>query len=94
MLQRRNLLARGKEEWPPFTSSGLSMEAEGLGDDGSLYRFVPNQFYVDVEEQFEMCRASGDPHRILDLWQFNRACASQSRASPNGGGCLCSLTVG
>jgi hypothetical protein len=82
MLQRRNLLARGKEEWPPFTSSGLSMEVEGLDDDGTLYRFVPNRFYVDVEEQYEMCRASGDPHRMLDLWQFNRACASSHGRRP------------
>ena len=70
---RRNVFMQGKEEWPRGTGGGLAMEVVEKHDDGTTeYRFVHNTAYQDVQRQFESCVESLDPHRMIQLLQFNR----------------------
>lgn len=70
---RRNVFMTGKEEWPKATSGGLGMEVEGKMDNGiTQYRFVHNTVYQDVQNQFKACVESLEPHRLIQMLQFNR----------------------
>ena len=70
---KRNPLIVGKEEWPQATSGGLGMELVEKMEDGTVeYRFVHNKIYQDVQEQFESCVESMDPHRMIAMLQYNR----------------------
>jgi hypothetical protein len=70
---RRNIFIQGKEEWPRATSGGLGMEIVERREDGSVeYRFVHNTLYQEVQRQFQVCVASMDPERMIQLLHFNR----------------------
>lgn len=70
---RRDVFMLGKEEWPKGTSGGLGMEVEHKDERGTtLYRFVHNSMYQDVQGQFDTCVESMDPQRMIQLLQFNR----------------------
>ena len=70
---RRNIFVQGKEEWPRATSGGLGMEIVEKREDGSIeYRFVHNTLYQEVQRQFQVCVASMDPERMIQLLHFNR----------------------
>ena len=77
---RRNVFMAGREEWPKATSGGLGMEVVEKQRNGStLYRFVHNKYYQDVQSQFESCVASMEPQRLVRLLQFNRKIFSPSK---------------
>ena len=70
---RRNPFILGKEVWPKATSGGLGMAlVEKMEDNTVEYRFVHNTLYQDVQRQFETCVESMDPHRMIQMLQFNR----------------------
>ncbi|KAI9761168.1 MAG: hypothetical protein M4579_001215 [Chaenotheca gracillima] len=69
---RRNIFIQGKEEWPRGLSGGLGMEIVEKRDDGIVeYRMVHTFAYQDVQRQFESCRESMDPERMVQLLYFN-----------------------
>ncbi|KAF2185405.1 DUF654-domain-containing protein [Zopfia rhizophila CBS 207.26] len=69
---RRNIFLPRKEEWPRATSGGLGMEIVETRSDGTIeYRFVHNTTYQSVQNQFEICVASMDPERMVQLLHFN-----------------------
>ncbi|KAF2625544.1 Nulp1-pending protein-like protein [Macroventuria anomochaeta] len=69
---RRNIFIQGKEEWPRATSGGLGMEIVSKNDDGSVeYRFVHNTSYQETQRQFQVCVASMDPERMIQLLATN-----------------------
>ncbi|KAJ8116271.1 hypothetical protein OPT61_g2268 [Boeremia exigua] len=69
---RRNIFIQGKEEWPRATSGGLGMEIVAKHNDGTVeYRFVHNTSYQETQRQFQVCVASYDPERMLQLLQTN-----------------------
>ena len=79
---RRNMFIKGKEEWPRATGGGLAMEVEEKRADSTiLYRFLHSRSYQDVQMQFEICVASMDPDRMIQLLQFNRMSFSTSSIS-------------
>ena len=70
---RRNIFIQGKEEWPRATSGGLGMEIVEKRPDGTVeYRFVHNKTYQDVQRQFQICVASMDSERMIQLLHHNR----------------------
>ena len=70
---RKNIFMPGKEEWPRATTGGLGMEVVSKNNDGTVeYRFVHNRTYQSVQQEFEVCVASMDPDRMVQLLQFNR----------------------
>lgn len=70
---RRNVFMMGKEEWPKATSGGLAMDVVEKLDVGTTeYRFTHNTAYQDVQRQFEVCVASMEPQRMVQMLQFNR----------------------
>ncbi|KAL4821661.1 transcriptional repressor TCF25-domain-containing protein [Aspergillus spinulosporus] len=72
VTQRRNILFQGKDEWPRAPSGGLGMEvAESLPNGATVYRFVHNAAYQDVQRQFDLCVESMDPQRMIHLLQYN-----------------------
>ncbi|KAL4975706.1 transcriptional repressor TCF25-domain-containing protein [Aspergillus desertorum] len=72
VTQRRNILFQGKDEWPRAPSGGLGMEvAQSLPNDITVYRFVHNAAYQDVQRQFDLCVESMDPQRMIHLLQYN-----------------------
>lgn len=69
---RRNIFIQGKEEWPRATSGGLGMEIVEKRADGSIeYRFVHNTSYQETQRQFNVCVASMDPERMVQLLHTN-----------------------
>ncbi|KAI5379804.1 hypothetical protein J4E82_001347 [Alternaria postmessia] len=69
---RRNIFIQGKEEWPRATSGGLGMEIVEKRPDGTVeYRFVHNKTYQDVQRQFQICVASMDSERMIQLLHHN-----------------------
>ncbi|KAH7094821.1 Nulp1-pending protein-like protein [Paraphoma chrysanthemicola] len=69
---RRNIFVQGKEEWPRATSGGLSMELVDKRADGTtLYKFVHNRTYQEVQQQFLVCVGSMDPERMIQLLHLN-----------------------
>lgn len=72
VAMRRNIFVQGKEDWPIATGSGLGMEIENRGADGTvLYRFVHSSAYQNVQNQFDACVDSMDPNRLIILLQHN-----------------------
>ena len=70
---RRNIFIQGKEEWPRGTSGGLGMEIVEKRADGCVeYKFVHNRTYQDIQRQFQLCVASMDPERMVQLLHHNR----------------------
>jgi hypothetical protein len=70
---RRNIFIQGKEEWPRATSGGLGMEIVEKRSDGTVeYTFVHNRTYQDVQRQFQICVASMDSERMIQLLHHNR----------------------
>jgi hypothetical protein len=73
IVLRRNIFIQGKEEWPRATLGGLSMEVVEKRSDGSVeYRFMHNTSYQSVQREFEVCVASMDPERMIQLLALNR----------------------
>jgi hypothetical protein len=73
IVLRRNIFIQGKEEWPRATLGGLSMEVVDKRSDGSVeYRFMHNTSYQSVQREFEVCVASMDPERMIQLLATNR----------------------
>lgn len=72
---RRNIFIQGKEEWPRATTGGLTME---LVDDmqfvdGTIeFRFVHDNAYEAVQNQFRIYVEMGDPQNLIGLLQKNR----------------------
>ncbi|KAF2801140.1 DUF654-domain-containing protein [Melanomma pulvis-pyrius CBS 109.77] len=72
IVLRRNIFIQGKEGWPRATLGGLSMEVVEKRSDGSVeYRFMHNTTYQSVQREFEICVASMDPERMLQLLSLN-----------------------
>lgn len=72
---RRNPFIQGKDNWPRATTGGLTME---ITDDLPSYsgiiafRFVHNQAYDLVQQQFHVFVEMGDPQNLIGLLQRNR----------------------
>lgn len=72
---RRNIFIQGKDDWPRATTGGLTME---ISDDLRPYsgviafRFVHNQAYDLVQQQFHAFVEMGDPQNLIGLLQRNR----------------------
>jgi len=72
---RRNAFIQGKDDWPRAPTGGLTME---ISDDQRLYngvivfRFVHNQAYDLVQQQFHVFVEMGDPQNLIGLLQRNR----------------------
>lgn len=72
---RRNIFIQGKDDWPKGTTGGLTMEiVDDLRTvDGTVeFRFVHNQAYNLVQQQFHMFVEMGDPQNLIGLLQRNR----------------------
>ena len=72
---RRNIFIQGKEEWPRATTGGLTMEM--VDDmqfvDGTIeFRFVHDNAYEAVQNQFRIYVEMGDPQNLIGLLQKNR----------------------
>ena len=77
---RRNIFIRGKEEWPRAPGGGLGMEVEHECRDGiTVYRFVHNTFYQDVQRQFLVAVESMQAEWIVHHLQHHRRCLSGAR---------------
>jgi hypothetical protein len=73
---RRNFFIQGRDDWPKATAGGLTMEkATDIGPDGpgcsSEYRFVHDQAYEGVQQQFRMFVEMGDPNNLIGLLMRN-----------------------
>ncbi|KFZ14536.1 hypothetical protein V502_06036 [Pseudogymnoascus sp. VKM F-4520 (FW-2644)] len=71
---RRNIFIQGKEEWPRATTGGLTMEM--VDDmqfvDGTIeFRFVHDNAYEAVQNQFRIYVEMGDPQNLIGLLQKN-----------------------
>jgi hypothetical protein len=72
---RRNAFIQGKDDWPRAPTGGLTMD---ITDDQRLYtgvivfRFVHNQAYDLVQQQFQVLVEMGDPQNLIALLQRNR----------------------
>lgn len=72
---RRNIFIQGKEEWPRATTGGLTMEIVDGREfiDGTIeFRFVHDNAYEAVQNQFRMYVEMGDPQNLIGLLQRNR----------------------
>ncbi|KFY49166.1 hypothetical protein V495_00676 [Pseudogymnoascus sp. VKM F-4514 (FW-929)] len=71
---RRNIFIQGKEEWPRATTGGLTMEIVDGREfiDGTIeFRFVHDNAYEAVQNQFRMYVEMGDPQNLIGLLQRN-----------------------
>ncbi|KAL5346093.1 hypothetical protein ACLOAV_009124 [Pseudogymnoascus australis] len=71
---RRNIFIQGKEEWPRATTGGLTMAM--VDDmqfvDGTIeFRFVHDNAYEAVQNQFRIFVEMGDPQNLIGLLQRN-----------------------
>ncbi len=72
---RRNAFIQGKDDWPRATTGGMAMD---IIDDQRLYngvivfRFMHNQAYNFVQQQFHAFVEMGDPQNLIGLLQRNR----------------------
>ncbi|KAI9891223.1 MAG: hypothetical protein M1814_002913 [Vezdaea aestivalis] len=72
LARRRNLLIKGREQWPRAQSGGLGMDhLRRDSDEVSFYTFVHSSSYDDTQKQFEACVNSMDENRLLALKQSN-----------------------
>lgn len=72
---RRNIFIQGKDDWPRATTGGLTMEVvdDMQAVDGTVeFRFVHDQAYEAVQNQFRMFVEMGDPQNLIGLLQRNR----------------------
>jgi hypothetical protein len=72
---RRNIFIQGKDDWPKATTGGLTMEVvdDLQAVDGTVeFRFVHNQAYNRVQQQFHLFVEMGDPQNLIGLLQRNR----------------------
>lgn len=75
---RRNIFIQGKEDWPRATTGGLTMELveDAQFVDGTAeFRFVHNNAYEAVQNQFRVFVEMGDPQNLIGLLQRNRTFA-------------------
>lgn len=71
--QRRNIFAKWRDTWPPGTTGGLGMEIVGQGSNGVvIYSFIHNSAYRSAQREFNICVASMEPKRLIDLLHFSR----------------------
>ncbi|KFY10340.1 hypothetical protein V492_05068 [Pseudogymnoascus sp. VKM F-4246] len=69
---RRNIFIQGKEEWPRATTGGLTMERVDELIDGTVeFRFVHDNAYEAVQNQFRIFVEMGDPQNLIGLLQRN-----------------------
>lgn len=52
---RPGVLAQHKEEWPPLSKGGLSMDLIDRDDGVLFFRFLHSSAYLDVQQQFQLC---------------------------------------
>lgn len=71
LASRRNVLMQGKEDWPKAPSGGLGMEVVDKMHGVTVFKFVHNAAYRDVQGQFETCVQTMDPERMIQLLRFN-----------------------
>jgi hypothetical protein len=71
---RRNIFIQGKDEWPRGTTGGLTMEVVNDEYDNGIvqFRFVHDQTYEKVQQQFNLFVEMGDPQNLIGLLQRNR----------------------
>jgi hypothetical protein len=72
---RRNPLIQGKDNWPRATTGGLTMDIsyDQRPYNGIVaFRFVHNQAYDHVQQQFHVFVEMGDPQNLIGLLQRNR----------------------
>lgn len=72
---RRNIFIQGKDDWPRGTTGGLTMEVvddEQAFGNSIEYRFVHDQAYNVVQQQFDMFVEMGEPNNLIGLLQRNR----------------------
>ncbi|OBT42806.1 hypothetical protein VE00_08157 [Pseudogymnoascus sp. WSF 3629] len=71
---RRNIFIQGKDEWPRATTGGLTMkkvEEIELIDGTNEFRFVHDNAYEAVQNQFRIYVEMGDPQNLIGLLQKN-----------------------
>jgi hypothetical protein len=72
---RRNIFIQGKDDWPRGSTGGLSMEVvdDMRSTDGTVeFRYVHDQAYDTLQQQFGMFVEMGDPQNLIGLLQRNR----------------------
>lgn len=71
---RRNIFIQGKDHWPRASTGGLTMEVvDDEASDGTVeFRFVHDQAYNTVQQQFSVFVEMGDPQNLIGLLQRNR----------------------
>jgi hypothetical protein len=72
---RRNIFIQGKDDWPRATTGGLTMEVidDMQAIDGTVeFRFVHDQAYEAVQQQFRIFVEMGEPQNLIGLLQRNR----------------------
>lgn len=74
LTMRRNIFIQGKDDWPRGTTGGLSMEVETEADsDGVvIFKFVHDQAYETLQQQFNTLVEMGDPQNLIGFLQRNR----------------------
>ncbi|RDW91591.1 hypothetical protein BP5796_02756 [Coleophoma crateriformis] len=75
---RRNIFIQGKEDWPRASTGGLTMavvpnsaEAARRGNGVVEFRFMHDQNYQKIQQQFDFCVEMGEPKNLIGLLQRN-----------------------
>lgn len=77
LTMRRNIFIQGKDEWPRATTGGLTMEVVNDEGEGVVeFRYVHDQTYNVVQQNFDACVEMGDPQNLIGLLQRYRKCWS------------------
>lgn len=72
---RRNIFIQGKDDWPRAGTGGLTMEIvdDQRNSDGTVeFRYVHDQAYENLQQQFNMFVDMGDPQNLIGLLQRHR----------------------
>jgi hypothetical protein len=74
LTMRRNVFIQGKDDWPRASTGGLTMEiVDDKAPDGTVeFRFVHDQAYETIQQQFAAYVEMGDPQNLIGLLQKNR----------------------
>ncbi|KAH6725024.1 transcriptional repressor TCF25-domain-containing protein [Leptodontidium sp. MPI-SDFR-AT-0119] len=70
---RRNVFIQGKDDWPKATTGGLTMAVvDDKTDDGTVeFRYVHDQTYQTLQQNFHGFVEMGDPQNLIGLLQRN-----------------------
>ncbi|KAL3420561.1 nulp1-pending protein [Phlyctema vagabunda] len=75
---RRNIFIQGKEEWPRASTGGLTMgvidnssQSARRGNGVVEFRFIHDQTYQALQQQFDLFVEMGNPQNLIGLLQRN-----------------------